>query len=580
MHIKNIIKKDIKNALKKIVQVYDYDPFIKLNNKIQRGHYQINNLIKISKILKIKPFELSQKIIFHIQQKKRYQKITFSQPGFINIFLNLLWLSKKLNNIFHSFRLGIPQDSNKKNVVIDYSSPNVAKEMHVGHLRSTIIGDVMVRVLIFLGHNVIRANHVGDWGTQFGMLIAYLKHKKLIKKLEKNTISLIQLEQFYFKAKKKYDNDVWFAKKSRYYVVKLQYKDPICYSIWKKIVHITLVENQKIYNKLNVTLKDTDVMGESLYNDMLPDIVMDLKNKKIAIEKNGAIVVHLKEFNNRLGESMGVIIQKKDKGFLYSTIDIACIKYRCETFNADRIIYYTDSRQHQYLIQIWTIAKKANYVSNTVTLEHHMFGMMLNKDKRPFKTRDGNTIKLTALLNKSQKKAEKIINYKKPTLSKRKKIKLSNIIGISAIKYADLSKNRNTDYVFDWEKILSFEGNTAPYIQYAYTRIMSILKKSNISVLKIKENILLTHNSEIKLALKILEFEEIIILISKFGTPHILCQYLYNLATSFSNFYENCSILFSEKINIRKSRLKLSFLTAKTIKKGLHILGIKTVKKM
>jgi arginyl-tRNA synthetase len=452
--------------------------------------------------------------------------------------------------------------------------------MHVGHLRSTIIGDVTVRILEFLGQKVIRANHIGDWGTQFGILIAYLEDKKLLKKLKKNLLSLQDLDNIYCQSKKQYNSNELFSKKSREFVVKLQNGDQYCCAIWKKLVSITMLENYKIYKKLNVTLEEKHTMGESFYNPMLPKIVEDLKKQKIAIEKNGAVIVFLDEFKNRMGDSMGVIIRKKDKGFLYSTTDIACLKYRYQNLHADRIIYYTDSRQYQHLLQSWTIAEKANYISKNLLLEHHMFGMMLSKNRRPFKTRDGNTIKLSNLLNESINRATNLIQKKQPNLCKKKLIKLGEIIGISAVKYSDLSKNRNTNYIFDWDKMLSFEGNTAPYIQYAYTRIISILKKSNIPLHKIKMKIILNEESEINLAIKILEFEEIILLIAKNGTPHIMCKYLYQLSTYFSHFYENCSILFSEKIKIRKSRIKLSFLTAKTIKKGLNLLGIKTIKKM
>ena len=581
MNIKRIIQKDIKNALTKvnIINIDLCEPLIALNKKINLGHYQVNNLIKIANILNLEPYYLSQIIISNIKKKRMYKAITFSNPGFINICINHNWLSEQLEKIFTSSRFGIKRVE-PKNVVVDYSSPNIAKEMHIGHLRSTIIGDVTARVLDFLGHNVIRANHIGDWGTQFGMLIAYLKNKKLEQKLENNPFSLMKLEEFYCKSKKKYDTDKIFAEKSREYVVKLQNGDQYCHSLWKKIVSITMIENHKIYQRLNVTLKENNTMGESLYNNMLPDIIKDLKNKKIATEKNGTIIVFLKEFKNRLGESMGVVIQKQDKGFLYSTIDIACLKYRYQILHADRIIYYTDSRQHQHLIQAWTIAKKANYIPQNLLLEHHVFGMMLLKNKRPFKTRDGNTIKLSALLDEATDRAIILIKNKKPNLSKKKLIQLAVIIGISAVKYSDLSKNRNTNYIFDWDQMLSFEGNTAPYVQYAYTRIISIIKKSSIPVKKIKQSIILTKESEINLAIKILEFEEIILLISQKGTPHVMCKYLYQLATYFSIFYENCSILFSKKIKTCKSRLKLSILTARTLKKGLNILGIKTVKKM
>ncbi|QCI20389.1 arginine--tRNA ligase [Buchnera aphidicola (Brachycaudus cardui)] len=579
MHLKKVIKKDIENVLIKINPIKKYNPIIILNKKITMGHYQLNNLIKIATILDLEPYELSKIIIKNIKKKNIYKEITFSQPGFINIFINHDWLSIELENIFISSRLGINRIQ-PKNIVVDYSSPNIAKEMHIGHLRSTIIGDVIVRILYFLGHNVIRANHIGDWGTQFGMLIAYLEDIKSKIVFQDDSISLEKLEKFYCKAKKKYDSDQLFAEKSREYVVKLQNGDKYCHKIWKKLVSITMIENQKIYQRLNVTLKPDDTVGESFYNEMLPNIITDLKNKKIAIEKNGSTIVFLKEFKNRLGESMGVVIQKKDKGFLYSTTDIACLKYRYQKLHADRIIYYTDSRQHQHLIQAWIIAKKANYIPQNLLLEHHVFGMMLSKNKRPFKTRDGNTIKLSILLNEAIQRAVNLIKNKKPYLRKKKLIQLSEIIGISAVKYADLSKNRNTNYIFDWDKMLSFEGNTAPYIQYAYTRILSIIKKSSIPIIKLKEKVILKKESEINLAIKILEFEEIVLLIAKKGTPHIMCKYLYQLATYFSIFYESCSILFAKKIKICKSRLKLSLITAKTLKKGLNMLGIQIVTKM
>ncbi|QCI25456.1 arginine--tRNA ligase [Buchnera aphidicola (Sitobion avenae)] len=575
MNLKKIITKDIENSLIKI-GIINCNPIVILNKKITLGHYQLNNLIKISNMLNIKPYEMFKTIIVNIKKKSMYKSITFSQPGFINIFIDENWISEQLEKIFFSSRLGINYVKSPKNIVIDYSSPNIAKEMHIGHLRSTIIGDVTARILDFLGHNVIRANHIGDWGTQFGMLIAYLENKKL----ENYNLSLMQLEKCYCKAKKKYDADQLFAEKSREYVVKLQNGDQYCRSIWKKLVSITMLENYNIYKKLNVTLKESHTMGESVYNKMLPDIIRDLKNKKIATKKNGAIIVFLQEFKNRSGEPMGVVIQKKDKGFLYSTTDIACFKYRYQELHADRIIYYTDSRQHQHLIQTWTIAKKANYISQDFLLEHHTFGMILSKNKRPFKTRDGNTIKLSALLDEATERAIYLIKNKKPNLPKKKWIPLAKVIGISAVKYADLSKNRSTNYIFDWDEMLNFEGNTAPYIQYAYTRIISILKKSIIPVNKLTEKILLKKESEINLAIKILEFEEIIVSISEKGTPHILCKYLYQLATIFSNFYEKCSILFSKKIKTCKSRLKLSILTARTLKKGLNMLGIKVVKKM
>ncbi|HXK00653.1 MAG TPA: arginine--tRNA ligase, partial [Buchnera sp. (in: enterobacteria)] len=327
----------------------------------------------------------------------------------------------------------------------------------------------------------------------------------------------------------------------------------------------------------NVTLKDEHIMGESSYKKMLPDIICDLKKKGIAIKNKGCLIIMLERFKNRHGNPMGVVIQKKDGGYLYSITDIACLKYRCETLLADKILYYTDSRQHQYLLQIWEIAKISGYVPKHVVLEHHMFGMMLSNDKRPFQTRTGNNIKLSLLLNEGINRAKKIIKYKSPHLSEKKICKLAKIIGIGAIKYADLSKNRTTDYIFNWDNILSFEGNTAPYIQYAYTRIISILNKLTTPILDLQGNIKLSETFEIELALILLQFEEKIMHAADKGTPHIICNYLYKLAGIFSSFYENCSILFPRNKEISTSRLKLSFLTAKTIKIGLHLLGINTI---
>lgn len=579
MILKKIIKIDIKNSLIKIGISHDFEPLITINKQIKLGHYQFSNLIKISNFLNIKPYKLYEKIISNITKKNIYKEINFSHPGFINIIFCEDWLSEQLEKVFISPRLGVNYVK-KKNIVVDYSSPNIAKEMHIGHLRSTIIGDVTARVLDFLGHNVIRANHIGDWGTQFGMLIAYLDSKKNHDKFIKKNLSLVNLEDFYCKAKKKYDSNKLFSEKARKYVVKLQNGDEYCHTIWKKLVSITMLQNNKIYKKLNITLKEKHIMGESLYNKMLPGIVLDLKNKKIAVEKDGSVIVFLENFKNKMGDSMGVIIQKKDKGFLYSTTDIACFKYRYEVLKAHRIIYYTDSRQHQHLLQAWTIAKKANYIPQNLLLEHHMFGMVLLKNKRPFKTRDGNTIKLSELLHEAVERAKILIKKKTPNIPTKKLNLLSKKIGIGSLKYADLSKNRNTNYIFDWDKMLSFEGNTAPYIQYAHTRIISIINKSNISINKLNNKITLTKDNEINLAIKILEFEEIILLISHNGNPHILCQYLYQVATYFSHFYENSSILFAKKIKTCKSRLKLSVLTARILKKGLNILGIETTNKM
>lgn len=582
MNIKKFLSEKIHQTLIKI-GIASFSNFIKIKQTTKKkfGDYQINGLITISKIMNISSENIIKNIINSLNLDYIAKKIQIEQPGFINIFLNPKWIEEQINNVFSSIRLGVSL-TNPKIIIIDYSGPNVAKEMHVGHLRSTVIGDSIVRILSFLGHNVIRANHIGDWGTQFGMLIAYIEKTKNQKILSTTTISFSILEHFYQKAKIEYDNNPKFAKLSRNCVVKLQSGNQHYHNIWKNLVKISILNNQKIYSRLNITLKESDIMGESLYHSLLPEIITDLKNKGLAVINNGATVVFIKNSNNKLGNPFGVIIQKKDGAYLYSTTDIACIKYRCEILKAEKIIYYTDSRQKQHLIHAWEIAKKSGYAKKTVSLEHHMCGMLLEKNGKPFKTRSGNSLKLITLLNESIRRAHDLILKKKPTLKNQKKInQLTHVIGIGAIKYSELSKNRTINYIFNWDNILNFEGNTAPYIQYAYTRIASIIRRSAYSNYHIKNNyISLIKREEISLATYLLQFEEILITVSNRGTPHMLCSYLYKLSVSFSSFYENCPILQNNNLHLKYSRLKLAIFTGRILKKGLNLLGIKTIEYM
>lgn len=529
------------------------------------------------KKLGLNPREFAQKVLDNAQLSDIAEKLEIAGPGFINIFLNPTWLTTEISAALSHKNLGI-QATNKQTVVIDYSSPNVAKEMHVGHLRSTIIGDAVARTLEFLGHNVIRANHVGDWGTQFGMLIAYLEK---MQHEHASEMELQDLEAFYREAKKHYDEDEVFAEKARNYVVKLQSGDEYCRTMWKRLIDITMQQNQHNYNRLNVTLTEKDVMGESLYNPMLPSIVEDLKKQGLAVENDGALVVYLDEFKNKDGDPMGVIVQKKDGGFLYTTTDIAAAKYRYETLKANRALVFSDTRQSQHMQQAWLITRKAGYVSDSFSLEHKNFGMMLGKDGKPFKTRTGGTVKLADLLDEAIERATVLINEKNTNLSNDEKEAVIEAVGIGAVKYADLSKNRTTDYVFDWDNMLSFEGNTAPYMQYAYTRIRSIFNKTDInSTALLAAPLTIKDDKERTLAIKLLQFEEAVQTVGKEGTPHVLCAYLYELAGIFSSFYEHCPILNAEDESIKLSRLKLALLTEKTLKQGLTLLGIKTVEKM
>jgi len=577
VNIQSILSDKIKQAMIAAGADEQCDALIRQSSKPQFGDYQANGIMAAAKKLGLNPREFAQKVLDHADLSDVAEKTEIAGPGFINIFLNPTWLANNVSAALKDQNLGVSANE-KQTIVIDYSSPNVAKEMHVGHLRSTIIGDAVVRTLEFLGHNVIRANHVGDWGTQFGMLIAYLEK---MENEHASEMELQDLEAFYREAKKHYDEDEAFAEKARNYVVKLQGGDEYCRTMWKKLVDITMQQNQRNYDRLNVTLTEKDVMGESLYNPMLPAIVEDLKKQGLAVEDEGALVVYLDEFKNKEGEPMGVIVQKKDGGFLYTTTDIAAAKYRYETLKADRALVFSDTRQSQHMQQAWLITRKAGYVPDSFSLEHKNFGMMLGKDGKPFKTRTGGTVKLADLLDEAIERATVLINEKNTNLSDDEKTAVIEAVGIGSVKYADLSKNRTTDYVFDWDNMLSFEGNTAPYMQYAYTRIRSIFNKANVNPTALAEaKIQLSDEKERALAIKLLQFEEAVQTVGKEGTPHVLCAYLYELAGVFSSFYEHCPILNAEDENVKLSRLKLASLTEKTLKQGLALLGIKTIEKM
>ena len=577
MNIQSILSEKIKQAMIAAGADAQCEALVRQSGKVQFGDYQANGIMPAAKKLGLNPREFAQNVLDKADLQDIAEKTEIAGPGFINIFLKNTWLAENINRAVQDPKLGV-HNPEKQTVVVDYSSPNVAKEMHVGHLRSTIIGDAVVRTLEFLGNHVIRANHVGDWGTQFGMLIAYLEK---MENEHASEMELSDLEAFYRAAKKHYDEDPVFAEKARNYVVKLQSGDEYCRTMWQKLVKITMQQNQHNYDRLNVTLTDKDVMGESLYNPMLPGIVEDLKKQGLAVEDDGALVVYLDEFKNKDGDPMGVIVQKKDGGFLYTTTDIAAAKYRYETLKAHRALVFSDTRQSQHMQQAWLITRKAGYVPDSFQLEHKNFGMMLGKDGKPFKTRSGDTVKLADLLDEAIERAGVLISQKSTALSEQEKADVIEAVGIGSVKYADLSKNRTTDYVFDWDNMLSFEGNTAPYMQYAYTRIRSIFNRSQIALSEVEQaKLSITDEKERALAIKLLQFEEAVQVVGKDGTPHVLCAYLYELAGTFSSFYEHCPILNHDDQQVKLSRLKLALLTERTLKQGLDLLGIKTVEKM
>ena len=528
----------------------------------KHGDFQINGVMGAAKKVGQNPRELAQKIAAELNGKGAFVGAEVAGPGFINLRLSPEFLAQQLSG-----SLNIEKTATPNTIVIDYSSPNLAKEMHVGHLRSSIIGDSISRVLEFLGHKVIRQNHVGDWGTQFGMLVAYLVEQQK----DNAEFKLADLEQFYRNAKIRFDEDAAFADLAREYVVKLQSGDEAVLALWRQFVEISLQHAEEVYAKLGLKLQRADVAGESSYNADLHNVINELEAKGLAVDSDGAKVVFLDEFKNKEGEPAAFIVQKQGGGFLYATTDLACLRYRVNVLKADRLLYVVDTRQDLHFKQLFTASRKAGWLPENVSAEFIGFGTMMGKDGRPFKTRSGDTVKLVDLLDEAVERATKLVKDKNPKLSDLDAVKIGETVGIGAVKYADLSKNRTSDYVFDWDNMLSFEGNTAPYLQYAYTRVQSVFKK--VGDWNVQAALKLEQPLEQQLAVELLKFEDVLQSVAETSFPHYLANYLYQLATLFSRFYEACPILKAEG-DVRDSRLKLAQLTGETLKMGLDLLGI------
>ena len=542
------------------------------------GEYQFNGAMALAKTLKQKPRDIAQQILEQVKLDDVASKLEIAGPGFINIHLRDDWLAEQCNAALDDARVGIPAQQ-PQTVVVDYSSPNLAKEMHVGHLRTTIIGDAVVKLLEFLGHKVIRQNHMGDWGTQFGMLLAHLSDKLSHNEVAETALS--DLEDFYREAKVRFDEEDGFADRAREYVVKLQGGDAQCLALWKQFIDVSISHSEEVYDKLNVSLTRKDIMGESAYNDDLANVVAELKEKGIAVEDQGAQVVFIPELADKEGNPAVYIVQKSGGGYLYATTDLAAMRYRSGTLNADRTLILTDARQALHFKQTEIVGRKAGFMKPEQSYEHCPFGMMLGSDGKPFKTRSGGTVKLVELLDEAVERAAKLLAQRDTELSADELNAVARKVGIGAVKYADLSKNRTTDYMFNWDTMLSFEGNTAPYLQYAFTRVQSLFRKADVAPTQLSQAINIEHAQEHALAVQLLQFEEQLAVVARDATPHVLCSYLYDLASHFMSFYEACPILKDDvDSNTRQSRLALSALVAKQLKLGLDLLGIETLDKM
>ncbi len=555
------------------------------------GDYQANGVMGLAKKLKTNPRKLAEDVVKNLDLDDICEPPEVAGPGFINLRLKPEFLAERLLEINkHIAGLGIDKSTVPKTIVVDFSSPNIAKQMHVGHLRSTIIGDCICRILEFLGHTVIRQNHIGDWGTQFGMLICYFyrEYGERLKngKLKVRDISIPNMEDFYIEAKRLFDTESDFASESREYVVKLQSGDRQIWGIWRFVRDQSIHYCQDIYWRLKVTLEGKHVRGESEYKEDLQKVVDELKKKNLAVESDGAVCVFPPGFKNKEGQPLPFIIQKSDGAYLYATTDLAAMRYRIGDLKANAIIYVTDSRQKLHFEMLFAVAKMAKWVSDDIELSHVMFGSILGDDGTPLKTRAGENVKLKELLDEAVERAKTIVEKKNPELSSDKKEQIAKAVGIGAVKYADYSNNRTSDYVFSFDKMLAMDGNTAPYMQYAYARIKSIERKAQIKKVDIKDELKeiealnLTEPAELDLAKYLIRYGKAIQAAAADYRPNYLTAYLFELAQKFSVFYTNCPVLKAEP-GKRPTRLLLCDLTAKTIKHGLsELLGIEVVEQM
>ncbi len=579
--MKDTIRQLIQQALSRLVSdgvlPEGLTPVIQVENTKDKTHgdFASNIAMMLAKPAAMKPRDLAEKLIAALPADEQIRKVEIAGPGFLNFYQDTQALAQRLETALAHATLNVCKSGAIQRVVVDLSSPNLAKEMHVGHLRSTIIGDGVSRVLEFLGDTVIRQNHVGDWGTQFGMLLAYLQENP-----ETSETELSDLEGFYRAAKGRFDESLEFADRARELVVQLQAGEPDCMRLWHRFNEISLAHCQKAYDRLNVKLTPADVMGESAYNNDLANVVADLKAAGLLVESNGAQCVFLDEFKNAEGNPLPVIVQKAGGGYLYATTDLAAMRYRSQVLKADRVLYFVDQRQALHFQQVFEVARRAGFVHPGMQLEHMGFGTMNGPDGKPFKTRDGGTVKLIDLLDEAQERAYVLVKEKNPEVGEEELRTIARVVGIGSVKYADLSKHRTSDYTFNFEQMLSFEGNTAPYLLYAYTRVASIFRKLGKGYDQLEGQISLEAVQEQDLAAKLAQFGEVLGNVAEKGTPHTLCTYLYELAGLFSSFYENCPILAAEDPATQHSRLRLAALTGRTLKQGLELLGLETLERM
>ncbi len=568
----------------------EVNPLVRRAQDEKFGDYQSNCAMGLAKKLGQKPRDVAEKIRDALSVDDLCEDVDIAGPGFLNLRLKTAYVASELNTIENadplSDRVGVATTNEPTHVAVDMSSPNLAKELHVGHIRSTVIGDCVARVLEFAGHEVHRINHVGDWGTQFGMLLAYLRRTQPDVLTDPDKLHLPDLESFYIEAKSLYDSDENFATESRNTVVELQRQDADVMAVWRAFCNESLRHCHEVYERMDVRLEDR---GESFYRDMLPDIVRMLEEKDVAEESDGAICVFpdRDRFKSRDGDPLPMIIRKSDGGYNYDTTDLAAVYHRIEKLGIKRLVYVVGITQKQHFDMLFAASRLIGWAGDDVSLEHLAFGSMLGPDGKPFKTRDGGTVKLKGLLDEAVDRARKVVteSEKSGELDAAMAEEIAEAVGIGAIKYFDLCHALNSDYRFDWEHMLAMEGNTAPYMMYAYARIRSIGRKAGVDLATLDAStpILLEHESEIKLGKTLLRFAETVDVVARELRPNILTDYLFELSKAFSTFYDRrrgVRVIDAEPESVKRSRLRLCDLTARTLRIGLGLLGIRTVEKM
>jgi len=574
--IKKIVNEIFSNAINQTLHVEE-SPVIQLAARSEFGDYQANFAMALSKRMQKNPREVASQVVDHLKDNPIFAKLEIAGPGFINISLENSFLQQQLQELMQQEKPGVTDRIHPETIVVEYPSANAAKEMHVGHLRAAIIGDAIARIFTYLGFDVIKQNHLGDWGTQFGMLIEHL----VTAETDFANYGISDLNAFYQQAKKRFDEEPGFADRARQRTVELQQGEPRARALWQEIINESEKHFAVAYKKLGLLISREHTRGESFYNDQLDDVTQELIQKGLLEESEGAKVIFLEGFVDPDNNPLPMIVRKSDGAALYATTDLAAIRYRVNQLKAKRIIYMTDARQKQHFAMLFAAARKAGWIKSDIRVDHIPFGSILGEDHKPFKTRSGEAIKLLDLLIEAEQRAQKILAEKRTTLSPEQQIEVAKAVGIGALKYADLSNDKIRDYVFNWDTMLSFDGNTAPYLQNAYVRICALFRKGNIDLAAIPFAALKINESyEHQLGLKILGFNDVLDSVSDDLSLHRLCSYLYELASSYHRFYENCPILSCEEEAIRKSRLALSAATARILKVALGLLGIQVIEYM